>query len=169
MTASPLQTILTLPWAPSVNHYWRHVGTKVLISAEGRLYRRRVNHEALVQRAKRFGAAPLEVLIDAYPPDRRKRDLDNLLKGLLDSLTHAGVYGDDSQINELSIKRMRVVKGGKLVVRLVAIDLSGLFDAPTPEVSHAGSIISGEAASRTRRDVRPVGPARPSCRQQPLG
>nr|DAH86622.1 MAG TPA: endodeoxyribonuclease RUS [Caudoviricetes sp.] len=28
-----------LPWPPSVNHYYRHVGPRVLISRDGRKYR----------------------------------------------------------------------------------------------------------------------------------
>jgi Holliday junction resolvase RusA-like endonuclease len=47
------------------------------------------------------------VVVEVYVPDRRKRDLDNLHKGILDSLTHAGVWGDDSQIDDLRIYRAR--------------------------------------------------------------
>ena len=36
---------------------------------------------------------------------RRRRDLDNILKSLLDSLTHAGVWEDDSQITDLRIRK----------------------------------------------------------------
>lgn len=39
------------------------------------------------------------------PPDRRKRDLDNLLKSLLDGLEGAGVFKDDAQIDDLQIVR----------------------------------------------------------------
>lgn len=37
-------------------------------------------------------------------PDARRRDLDNLLKCLLDSLKHAGVYADDSLIREIHVR-----------------------------------------------------------------
>jgi Holliday junction resolvase RusA-like endonuclease len=42
--------------------------------------------------------------IVAHPPNRRKRDLDNLLKAPLDAMAHAGVYDDDGQIVRLSIE-----------------------------------------------------------------
>ena len=53
----------------------------------------------------------LIVTIEAYPPDKRKRDLDNILKSLLDALQHAGMYPDDSQIDVLSIARKTTFKG----------------------------------------------------------
>jgi crossover junction endodeoxyribonuclease RusA len=56
------------------------------------------------------GAFPgqVSVTIDAYPPDRRRRDLDNVLKAALDALTHCGIWADDSQVAELRIRRMPV-------------------------------------------------------------
>lgn len=114
-------TTLSLPWPPSTNHYWRHVGHKVLISAEGRAYRTAVGKAATHARANGgLSQSPLTsrvaVSIYAYPPDRRRRDLDNLFKALLDSLTHAGVWGDDCQIDELTIRRCPVVKAGEMQI-----------------------------------------------------
>ena len=102
---------LTLPWPPSVNTYRRHVGSRVLISAPGRAYRTTVGGVVLVARARRqLSLAPLlgaiAVRIEATPPDRRVRDIDNLLKAPLDALTAAGVWGDDSQITELTVLKL---------------------------------------------------------------
>jgi Holliday junction resolvase RusA-like endonuclease len=47
------------------------------------------------------GPIRLEAIVTR--PDRRRRDVDNLLKSLLDGLGHAGVYEDDSQIQDLRI------------------------------------------------------------------
>lgn len=47
-----------------------------------------------------------------YPPDKRKRDLDNHMKALLDALTHAGLWEDDEQIDQLQIYRGEVIKAG---------------------------------------------------------
>lgn len=47
----------------------------------------------------------LAVSIRVYPPDKRRRDLDNLMKCLIDALQHAGMYQDDSQIDRLLVTR----------------------------------------------------------------
>lgn len=89
-----------------MNHYWRAVpGRGVIVSAEGRQYRQDVGVQVLIQRAAKKFAGRLDVAIYAFPPDKRRRDLDNLLKSCLDALTHAGVWLDDSQIDVLQIRR----------------------------------------------------------------
>ncbi len=113
--------IFELPWAPSLNHYYRHVGSKVLISAKGRAYREAVAVSIIAQKVKAAPPGRLAVWLDIYPPNRQRRDLDNLPKCLLDALTHAGVYADDSLIDELHITRCEVVKGGKVVVHIKSI------------------------------------------------
>jgi crossover junction endodeoxyribonuclease RusA len=42
-TAALRTVTIKLPWPPSDNHYYRHVGPKVLISRDGRAYRARVH------------------------------------------------------------------------------------------------------------------------------
>jgi len=108
---------LTLPFPPSVNRYWRHVGRRTLISREGRQFRERVCSALASRRMQRLDGA-LAVAIDLHPPDRRRRDADNFLKGTLDALEHAGVYGDDSQIAHLEIDKRDPVRGGRTVVRI---------------------------------------------------
>ena len=110
--------IAELPWPATVNKYWRIWQGRVLISTQGREYRKTVQAKVF---ADFEGQLPrwehrLSVEILAYPPDRRQRDLDNLLKSTLDSLQHAGVYQDDSQIDEMTIFRRTVQKSGAIVV-----------------------------------------------------
>ena len=110
---------LLLPWPPSINHYYRNVGGRTLISRKGREYRGTVG--ALVAGANLPPFAPearLVAIIDVFPPDRRRRDLDNIQKPVLDALEHAGVYEDDSQIDILVTRRGGVVPGGGLRVVL---------------------------------------------------
>ena len=61
---------------------------------------------------------PLEVDVIVFPPDRRRRDIDNVQKALLDALQHGGAYDDDSQIVRLSIEKGDPVEGGKTIVRI---------------------------------------------------
>lgn len=101
---------LTLPWPPSTNTYWRHptkgrLAGRHLISEQGRAYREAVALQVLAQNGRRLLDCPLSIDIEVFMPDRRRRDLDNLLKSLLDSMTHAGVWADDSQIHDLRIRR----------------------------------------------------------------
>lgn len=100
-----------LPWPPSINHYWRHTKNGHYISNEGKEYRQIVFFHALKHRGTFDKDCRLTISIDAYPPDKRKRDLDNVLKSLLDALQHAGVYQDDSQIDRLSISRKMPLNG----------------------------------------------------------
>lgn len=108
---------IDIPWPPSVNTYWRHVGPRVLISAEGREYRGRVM-AAWIAAGRPVIAGRLAVSIDAMPPNRQRRDLDNLLKAPLDALQAAGMYADDSLIDELAIRRGEIIAGGRLCVTI---------------------------------------------------
>lgn len=96
-------TDLTLPWPPSMNKYWRTFQGRMIISADGRSYRKAVADQVLIQRAAKNYTCKLRVQIEAFRPDNRRRDLDNLLKAVLDGCTHAGVWEDDSNIVDLRI------------------------------------------------------------------
>jgi len=114
-----------LPWPPSVNTYWRSVvikrAVRVLISQAGRNYRKAAI-EAIGRREAPPLSSRLSVRINAMPPDRRKRDLDNIPKAVLDALTHAGVWEDDSQIDQLLVTRGDVTKGGEIRVSIIELE-----------------------------------------------
>jgi len=94
---------LTLPWPPSVNTYWRTFQGRMIISEKGRQYRKDVADQVLIHRGSKNFAGKMRVEIQAFRPDNRRRDLDNLLKAILDGCTHAGVWVDDSNIVDLRI------------------------------------------------------------------
>ena len=60
----------------------------------------------------------LAVEVEVFPPDNRRRDVDNVFKALLDAMQHGGAYRDDSQIVRLSIEKRKPVEGGKTIVRI---------------------------------------------------
>ncbi len=117
---------LTLPFPPSVNTYWRHLtkgplAGRTLISERGRDYRRSIIEHLLVHRVDGVGSQRVRVDIEARMPDRRARDLDNLPKAVLDALTHAAFWNDDSQIDDLRIWRAPQ-REGRIIVRVTPLD-----------------------------------------------
>jgi len=118
-----------LPYPPSVNHYWRRVGWRTLISREGRRYRKEVVALLAAQRAQPLGGR-LVMRVTVFPPDARRRDLDNVQKALLDALQQGEAFHDDSQIDELVIKRGAVVPDGKTIVEITEIDANGTASVP---------------------------------------
>ncbi|MBB9905533.1 RusA family crossover junction endodeoxyribonuclease [Escherichia coli] len=100
-----------LPYPPTVNTYWRRHGNTYFISEAGKRYRRDVALIVCQQRLKLNLSGRLAIKIIAEPPDKRRRDLDNILKAPLDALTHAGLL-DDEQFDEINIVRGQRVPGG---------------------------------------------------------
>ena len=111
---------LSLPWPPSVNNYWRMAKGRIYISAKGVAYREAV--KVLAQGVGCFYPdTRLDVAIVANPPDRRRRDIDNLLKCTLDSLEHANIFADDSQVDKLAIIRGAMIPGGGMLVTIQSV------------------------------------------------
>ena len=117
---------MLLPNPPSINHYWRHCRGQNFISKEGKAYRMKVLAAVFSQPAVLRADWPIlgPLIIEVYwnPPDNRKRDLDNILKPLLDALQHAGVYRDDSQIVRIVAERMEPVRNGSVQVDITESD-----------------------------------------------
>ena len=107
---------IRLPYPPSVNDYYgRNRFGSVYIKKQGKEYRKGVIEQL-------DGVETLEgrlsVKIVLTMPDRRRRDIDNISKCLLDSLQRrkkegfSGIYKDDCQIDDLRIVRGDVEKPG---------------------------------------------------------
>lgn len=113
----PTSADFELPYPPSVNHYWRMWRGRMVISTEGRAYRGRVARVLRLAGAQPIDG-PLAVHVEVYPPDERRRDLDNVQKALFDALQHGGAYRDDSQIVWLLVEKAATVRGGQARVRI---------------------------------------------------
>ncbi len=119
---------ITLPYPPTVNHYKR-IG-RTIRTASGKNLQMRVNSEITKrffyevwmrtrqEGLKSFGDATISVNLEVFPPDKRKRDLDNIVKPTLDALQRAGLFDDDYQISRLLITRMSIIAQGQIIVRL---------------------------------------------------
>ena len=63
----------------------------------------------------------MKATLTLHPPTRARRDLANFEKAPVDALVFAGVFADDSQIDDLRLVRGSVEKPGRVVVRLEAL------------------------------------------------
>lgn len=111
---------LTLPFPPSVNGYWRTFRGRMIISKRGREFREKCLEDIAKQisYSEREIEHHVEVSIILYPPSKRLMDIDNFTKGCFDSLTHAGIWKDDSQVKKLTIEWGEIVKGGKAEITI---------------------------------------------------
>lgn len=101
-----------LPWPPTVNSYYGYTRGIKYITKGGRLFRERCEKDLVEQNAIVRLGHRINVEVVLFPPDGRRRDLDNHMKALLDACTVAGLWEDDSLIDQLTILRGEVVKGG---------------------------------------------------------
>lgn len=109
----------TLPWAPSINGYWRAFRNRQIISKKGRDYRKEVI--LLMKENGLYGkqiTGDVVLSITLNPPTLRRYDVDNFNKSVFDSLTHAKFWNDDDQVISLSVKKGVKVKGGNVQVRV---------------------------------------------------
>lgn len=109
-----------LPYPPSVNNYWRKCPRGMFINDQGKRFR--VDVQAiLLQLGVPKLTGRLRVSVWLQPPDKRRRDIDNTQKSLLDALKHGGAYEDDCQIDELHIQRCPPTEGGCAIVEWTEI------------------------------------------------
>lgn len=110
--------MLSIPYPPSGNHMWKKGQGNTYLTKQAIAY---YSHVAWI--IKSTGLAMglecrLDVEVDIYPPDKRKRDLSNVIKVVEDACTKAGLWQDDSQIDRLVLQRMSIIKGGAIALRV---------------------------------------------------
>ena len=103
-------------YPPSVNRLWRAVPGRGVIKSK--IYREWL--EANLWLVKAQGRHPIKgkfsIIIQAVRPDKRKRDIDNIIKPLLDLITQAGLIEDDSDCEYLTAGWITNGTGIKLTI-----------------------------------------------------
>ena len=106
-------------YAPTINNYYAKTTRGVYISAKGRAYRDTLLKDVLEQVGTiKAISCKVRVEIIVWPPDKRRRDLDNVLKSLFDAITHAGIWEDDCLIDQMFVYRGQVVEGGRIYIKV---------------------------------------------------
>lgn len=128
--------VLELKYPPSINHYWRMGNHRIYLSEEGRRYKSIVAGIVRCARVQPF-TSDVSLKIEAYPPDRRRRDLDNIQKAVWDALTDAGLYEDDSQVKHVEAWMLEPLERGKVIVTVDDFS-SGWSDPPAAALVPCG-------------------------------
>lgn len=103
---------LFLPYPPSLNSLYSHTKYGIYLSKAGRKYVQAIEIAIIEQRSISDPIAyNIKVDMILFTPDKRKRDIDNYSKCLLDALTKASLWEDDSLIDVLKIYRGEISKG----------------------------------------------------------
>jgi crossover junction endodeoxyribonuclease RusA len=93
----------------------------LILSAVGRSYKTRVSG-ALRQKVGESIDGDLAVSIEVWFPDPRRRDLDNLLKPILDVCTRGNVWGDDVQFRDLQITLRGIRPGRRIQLTITPLE-----------------------------------------------
>jgi crossover junction endodeoxyribonuclease RusA len=106
----------TLPMLPpSANRIWRRAGNRIHKSTA---YAKWLRDSVYIAKAQQIGkvSGTYALSIQAVRPDRRRRDIDNLLKPASDLLVSLGIVRDDSDAEMISIRW--VTTGPALTIRV---------------------------------------------------
>jgi Holliday junction resolvase RusA-like endonuclease len=94
-------TVFTHP--TSANAMYRSVGRRVVMSAEGREFKKTMA-DILAKTPHGFTSGPVKLTLAFEFMTNRKRDLDNYAKPLIDTLKGV-LFGDDSEIYILNMTK----------------------------------------------------------------
>lgn len=118
---------IKIPFPPTANHIWARGGKRTYLTKEYQTFLKIVSYAITRADEARplYGARAYAVAITVYPPDRRVRDLDNLIKPVLDALTRAGLWADDSRVCLIT-----ACKGAPAVEPFAVVDVAALHELP---------------------------------------
>ena len=120
---------LWLPYPPATNNLFINVGKRRVRSKRydawiKAAWRELVRHVADLNLRPPMITGAYTAILTAQRPDRRKRDIDGLIKPVLDLLVKAGVTPDDSLCERVTAQwaGRDPVKDAQIIVTLEAFD-----------------------------------------------
>ncbi len=124
----PEPITLKLPLPPTINHYYSSKVIKsggkyipmVYVQDSVHLFRKQVA-EIACQLVSEPLLGRVAINIVVHQKNNRTSDIDNFIKGLLDALTKAAVWVDDSQVDKITIERGRPINGGLCVIEILEV------------------------------------------------
>jgi Holliday junction resolvase RusA-like endonuclease len=108
-----MMSVITVPGAACpINRYWAMGPRGIYVTSRGRAYRRSVREAVLSLSPGHVPSWARKVVVSVVSVVARMRrdgrpfvDVDAFIKPTLDALTHAGVWDDDSVVDELRATR----------------------------------------------------------------
>lgn len=88
------------------------------MSAKGRAFKLAVVYCVVKAGLKSLGDKKLKITMVLRPRDKRKIDIDNRIKSVLDALENSGLFDNDYQVDDLRITRGELIKDGCIVVTI---------------------------------------------------
>lgn len=102
----------------STNHIYKVFRSRIYLSADGKALKASYQLQAKAQSREKYPLhCPIRVRVVLYFGDRRKRDIDNYNKIVLDSLSGI-IYEDDCQIMHLSIVKRYSKAAPRIEIRI---------------------------------------------------
>lgn len=114
--------LLNLPLPPSINSYWGFHGNRRFLTKKANEFKELARIAVKEANCPNYYEQRLCISIYLHFADKRKADIDNRVKSLLDALVQTKMlFNDDSQVDELHIFRGENIKGGMCKVIIATV------------------------------------------------
>lgn len=94
---------LSLPYPPSANGLWRAVNGRTISSRAYRQWMKTALADIAQAHERPTIEGPYSLTIVARRPDKRRRDIGNIEKGISDALVHGRVISDDCNAERITL------------------------------------------------------------------
>lgn len=116
---------LELQMPPSLNTLYPTVGNRRALSKAGKAWYAKSLYSIRSQWNKvGFNKQRVMITIWLTFQDNRRRDIDNVIKPILDCITKSGIWKDDSQVDELRVIRCHynnTPASAKMMIKTISI------------------------------------------------